>query len=77
MAVAFVLSGGGSLGAVQAGMIRALYERGVTPDLLVATSVGAVNAAFLAGRPPTVATADALAEIWRTTRRTMSSRPSC
>ena len=69
MAVAFVLSGGGSLGAVQAGMIRALYERGVTPDLLVATSVGAVNAAFLAGRPPTVATAEALGEIWRATRR--------
>ena len=34
---AFVLSGGASLGAVQAGMLRALYERGITADVLVAT----------------------------------------
>jgi hypothetical protein len=33
MPVAFVLSGGGSLGAVQVGMLRALYERGIVPDL--------------------------------------------
>ena len=48
---AFVLSGGASLGALQVGMLRALYERGVAPDLLVATSAGAVNAAFIASRP--------------------------
>ena len=67
--VAFVLSGGGSLGAVQVGMLRALYERGIVPDLLVATSAGAINAAFIASRPPNVATADELAEIWSAIRR--------
>ena len=65
MPIALVLSGGASLGAVQAGMLHALYERGVAPDLIVATSVGAVNGAFIASRPPTVATADALGAIWR------------
>ena len=49
MTTAFVLSGGGSLGAVQVGMLQALTERQVNPDLLVGTSAGAVNAAFLAG----------------------------
>jgi NTE family protein len=67
--VAFVLSGGASLGAVQAGMLRALYERGVAPDLIVGTSVGAINGAFIASRPPTPETADELAEIWRSVRR--------
>src|SRR5262245_5179092 len=49
---AFVLSGGASLGAIQVGMVRALFERRVTADLLVGTSVGALNAAFIASRPP-------------------------
>ena len=40
MTTAFVLSGGGSLGAVQVGMLQALAERGVEPDLLVGTSCG-------------------------------------
>jgi NTE family protein len=62
---AFVLSGGASLGAVQAGMLRALYERGVGPDLIVGTSVGALNAAFIASRPASPTTADELAQIWR------------
>jgi NTE family protein len=46
-------------------MLRALYEHGVTPDLLVGTSVGALNASFVAARPQTVATARELARIWR------------
>lgn len=62
---AFVLSGGASLGALQVGMLQALYERGVTPDFLVATSVGALNAAFVASRPQTPATARELGRIWR------------
>ncbi len=62
---AFVLSGGASLGALQVGMLRALYERGIAPDLLVGASAGALNAAFVASRPQTVATADELATIWR------------
>jgi NTE family protein len=67
--VAFVLSGGASLGAIQVGMLRALYERGIAPDLIVGTSAGAMNAAFIASRPQTVATADALAAVWRQLRR--------
>jgi hypothetical protein len=51
MSVCFVMSGGASLGAIQAGMLRALYERGVAPDVIVGTSVGAVNGAFIASRP--------------------------
>jgi NTE family protein len=62
---AFVLSGGASLGAVQAGMLRALYEREIAPDLIVASSVGALNGAFIASREATVETAEELAEIWR------------
>jgi NTE family protein len=49
--VAFVLSGGASLGAIQVGMLRALYERGISPDLIVGTSAGALNGAYIALRP--------------------------
>jgi NTE family protein len=66
---AFVLSGGGSLGAVQAGMLRALYERGLEPDLIVGTSAGALNGGFVASRPPTPETTDELAEIWHSLGR--------
>lgn len=67
--IAFVLSGGASLGAIQVGMLRALYERGIVPDLLVGSSAGAFNAAFIASRPQTVQTADDLGRIWRGLRR--------
>jgi NTE family protein len=66
--VAFVLSGGASLGAIQVGMLRALYEREIAPELIVGTSAGAVNGAFIASRPPTVQTAESLARIWRSLR---------
>ena len=66
---AFVLSGGSSLGAQQAGMLRALYEQGITADLLVGTSAGALNAAFVASRPQTEATARELARIWHDLQR--------
>jgi NTE family protein len=66
---AFVLAGGASLGALQAGMLRALYERGVTPDFLVGTSAGALNAAYVASRPQTVQTAKDLARVWRELHR--------
>jgi NTE family protein len=62
---AFVLSGGAALGAIQVGMLRALYDREIEPDLIVGTSVGAVNGAFIASRPFTPATTDQLAEVWR------------
>jgi NTE family protein len=66
---AFVPAGGAALGAMQAGMVHALDERGSAPDLLIGTSAGALNAAFLASRPATAATADDLAAIWRGLRR--------
>jgi NTE family protein len=65
---AFVLSGGGSLGAVQVGMLQALTEAGICPDLLIGTSVGAVNAAFMAADPCREGAAR-LGEIWRGLRR--------
>ncbi|GGI48284.1 NTE family protein [Agromyces flavus] len=46
--VAFVLGGGGVLGAVQVGMLRSLLERAVRPDLIVGTSIGAINGAIIA-----------------------------
>ena len=66
---AFVLGGGASLGAMQAGMLRALYERAILPDFLVGTSAGALNAAFVASRPQTPDTADELAAVWHDLRR--------
>ena len=66
---AFVLSGGASLGAIQVGMLHALFERGIAPDLIVGTSAGAINGAFIASREPTVATAKALGDVWRGLRR--------
>src|ERR1700759_3643399 len=47
----FVLSGGAARGAVQVGMMEVLLERGIVPDALVGTSVGALNAAFMGCRP--------------------------
>jgi len=69
MTTAFVLSGGGSLGAVQVGMLQALTERQVTPDLLVGTSAGALNAAFVAGRGTGHAALRDLADSWASVRR--------
>lgn len=64
MRTAFVLSGGGSLGAVQVGMLRSLAERGWQPDFLVGVSAGALNAAFIAGPFGDVPVED-LERIWR------------
>jgi NTE family protein len=69
MTIAFVLSGGGSLGAVQVGMLQALAERDVHPDLLIGTSVGAINAAYVAGHGTGTESLESLAEIWRGLRR--------
>jgi NTE family protein len=62
--VAFVLSGGANLGAAQAGMLEALLGAGIVPDLLVGTSIGAVNAAFMAAGP-SPDRARALSDVWR------------
>jgi NTE family protein len=62
--VAFVLSGGGNLGALQIGMLRALVEREIRPDLIVGCSVGAINGAALA-EDPTSAGVGRLERLWR------------
>ena len=51
MVTAFVLGGGGVLGAVEVGMLRALLERDIVPDLVLGTSVGALNGAMVARQP--------------------------
>jgi NTE family protein len=61
---AFVFAGGGSLGAVQVGMLRELTRVGVTADLVLGSSVGAINAAYFAGAPGT-AGVEKLEKIWR------------
>lgn len=65
---AFVLSGGGNRGALQVGALQVLLEAGIRPDMLVGTSVGAVNALFLAC-DPTPRGAYRLAEIWLQVRK--------
>jgi NTE family protein len=65
---AFVLGGGGSLGAVQVGMMRALLEHGIRADLVVGSSVGAINAAYFAGNP-TLEGLSELEAIWLRLKR--------
>ena len=64
MTTAFVLGGGGVLGAVEVGMLRALLERDITPDLVLGTSVGALNGAMVA-REPGLPVIDQLTDLWR------------
>jgi NTE family protein len=66
---AFVLAGGGSLGAVQVGMLAALARRGIVPDLVVGASVGAINAAYYAAEPDQRGV-ERLKRIWLGIRRT-------
>jgi NTE family protein len=66
--VAFVFPSGGSGGAAQVGILRALLEAGVYPDVVVGSSVGALNAAFFA-MDPTIACVDRLAAIWTDLKR--------
>lgn len=61
--VAFVLGGGGLVGAAEVGMLRALAEAGVVPDVVVGTSVGAMNGALVAADP--AGAADRLTELWQ------------
>jgi NTE family protein len=51
MTTAFVLGGGGNLGAVQVGMLRALLEHDIAPDAVFGCSVGALNGAALCEEP--------------------------
>ena len=58
-----MLSGGGNLGALQVGMLRALAERDIRPDLVLGCSVGALNGAAYAA-DPTPAGIDRLEDLW-------------
>lgn len=68
MKTAFVLAGGGSFGAVQVGMLRELLAHGLVPDLVVGSSVRAINGAYLAGSPD-LAGVERLEAIWRGLQR--------
>lgn len=61
--VAFVLGGGGILGAHEVGMLRALAERSVVPDIVLGTSIGAVNGALFAA-DPSLAGVTRLTDLW-------------
>ena len=65
---AFVFAGGGSFGAIQVGMLQSLAAHGITADLVVGSSVGALNGAFYAG-DPTFKGVERLSEIWRGLKR--------
>ena len=60
--VGYVLGGGGSLGAVQVGMLQALGERDIPPDIVAGTSVGSLNGAVLAQHPKSAA--NRLSHLW-------------
>jgi NTE family protein len=66
--VAFALGGGGRLGASEIGMLRALFERDITPDLIVGTSIGALNGGAVAA-DPTLSTIARLEQVWATLDR--------
>lgn len=65
---AFVFTGGGSLGAIQVGMLRVLLSSGVKPDFVVGASVGAINASYFVGAPNAAGVAT-LEQIWSGLRR--------
>lgn len=65
---AWVLAGGGSIGAIQVGMLQALVAYGLVPDMVVGSSVGAINGAYFAGAPDANGVAQ-LAAIWCGLRR--------
>jgi NTE family protein len=65
---AFVLAGGGSLGAVQVGMLLELAAAGVAPDFVVGVSAGALNGAFFA-LEPSIGMLQRMAELWSRVRR--------
>src|SRR5882757_5907093 len=65
---AFVFAGGGSFGAIQVGMLHSLAAHGISADMVVGSSVGALNGAFYAG-DPTLQGIERLAAIWRDLKR--------
>src|SRR4249920_2203637 len=72
--IALVLSGGGALGAYQAGAYAALENSGIRPNWIAGTAIGAVNAAIIAGNLPHERTLR-LRQFWRELGRLPLSRP--
>jgi NTE family protein len=67
--LAFVLSGGGARGALQVGALYALLESGLQPDIMIGTSIGAVNSSFLALNGFSKETLDLMTEVWHRASR--------
>lgn len=65
---AFVFAGGGSLGAIEVGMLRELVNWGMAPDMVIGASAGAINGAYFASYPHAEGTAK-LEELWRSITR--------
>jgi NTE family protein len=72
--VALVLQGGGALGSYQAGVYQALHEQGIEIDRIAGISIGAINAAIIAGNPPE-RRSDRLIEFWELVSSWMPSFP--
>src|SRR5262245_41639188 len=66
--VVLVLQGGGALGAYQGGVYQALHEQGIEPDWIIGTSIGAINAAIIAGNSG-ADRLDHLKEFWKRVER--------
>jgi NTE family protein len=73
--IAFVLSGGGTLGAIQVGMLRALFEADIRPGLVLGCSVGAMNGAVVAQEPNLTGVAR-LEDLWRGLAETKDLLPA-
>ena len=75
--IVLVLQGGGALGAYQVGVYQALAEAGIAPDWLVGTSIGAINAALIAGGPPERRASIGCGPSGAASRATASWAPHC
>ena len=73
MTVAFVMSGAANFGSLQVGALQVLLERGIRPDMLIGTSAGAMNSAYLA-TDPTLGGARRLGDYWRSAADDMLTR---
>ena len=72
--IALVLQGGGALGSYQGGVYSALSERGYQPDWIAGISIGAINAALIAGNPPDTQVSQ-LRAFWDQITETVSGWP--
>ena len=72
--IVLVLQGGGALGAYQAGVYEAMHEAGIEPDWVIGTSIGAINAALIAGSRPDDRVAK-LRKFWDRVAHDPASRP--